>query len=488
MNMRKNVFDNIYVSNSLVWIIGTIIGVIIGLFLFQSALLRLLITVLGVAFGFITFLYYFQSIKISTVIKILLYVEVIVGFTGIMFLSINMGSFEIFPYRIILILVWLIFITQLTLKNGIIKFSHIKIKLYLFFIGLWFFYALLSTVWALDKIHAIRADIFLFIGFSIIFFMVYYFTDFDDIKKLYYLWLVILICLLPIGLWENLTGNHLIVSGLIGAPIINRFMPTTVFDNSNDFATYLAISLPFVISFIRYSKSIFYRMAGDVILLVSLYLLLETYSRANYIAVILEFIFVFIFLLKKISKLKFLILALVLSIIIFKMFPVQTQKITNTIIIQLRSINSPWSLKYGSTGVRINLIKNSLIFLQKTFGFGVGAGNAEYWMAHFSVYNTENILNPHNWWIEILVNYGIFIFVGYIIFYIKLFQKIYKSCFYLRNNNNEKMLCETILIALVGFPIASISSSSIIELRFQWVFFAFAMAFLNFYRLKKVKV
>ena len=53
-----------------------------------------------------------------------------------------------------------------------------------------------------------------------------------------------------------------------------------------------------------------------------------------------------------------------------------------------------------------------LLFLYSAIGFGVG--NAEYYMANFAKYYTAGIINPHNWWLEILVDYGILVFVGYI--------------------------------------------------------------------------
>jgi len=175
-----------------------------------------------------------------------------------------------------------------------------------------------------------------------------------------------------------------------------------------------------------------------------------------------------------------LILALVIAL------PGPTQRITGTIGEQIESITGPWSLTYGSTGVRINLAKNSLIFLGRTGGFGVGVGNAEYWMSNFPVYNTRGITNAHNWWDELLLDYGVFIFMGYVLFYLSLVAKLYKI--YQRlSAGTEKMICEALLVALVGFFLASISSSSIMALKPQWFLLAFALAFLNFQRVKRLE-
>ncbi len=84
----------------------------------------------------------------------------------------------------------------------------------------------------------------------------------------------------------------------------------------------------------------------------------------------------------------------------------------------------------------------------KTFGFGVGIGNVEYWMENFRVYETFGILNVHNWWVEILVNFGIFIFVRYVLFYSSLVRSIYRIYRFKVNTFREKIVCESLLLSL----------------------------------------
>lgn len=115
-----------------------------------------------------------------------------------------------------------------------------------------------------------------------------------------------------------------------------------------------------------------------------------------------------------------------------------------------------------------------------TAGFGVGAGNAEYWMENFALYDTFGILNPHNWWLEILINYGVFIFTGYLLFFLSLVRRLWQA--YKTTDGADRMIAEALLLSLVGFSIASISSSSIMAFTPQWLLFAFALAFLNRWR------
>jgi len=121
---------------------------------------------------------------------------------------------------------------------------------------------------------------------------------------------------------------------------------------------------------------------------------------------------------------------------------------------------------------------NVPIFVFKTFGFGVGAGNVGYYMENFATYDTYGTTDVHNWWLEILGNYGIAIFVGYVLFYGYLLVNLYKARHFL-TSSFQRMSCEAFLVALVAFPISSLSSSSILGILPQWMFFGFALAFLN---------
>lgn len=420
--------------------------------------------------------------------KVIIYLTIITGFIGPAFLRMDIGPLSLFPYRILLPLLWLLFLFGVLINEGKLNVSHIKVRHYLWFSAFWLVYAVVSLAWAADKVDAIRHIIFLFMGLSLIFFVVFYFSNLKDLKRLYNLWLLILLGLIGIGLWEHATGTHLSVSALVNAPERFRFAPTGVFYNQNGYATYLALSIPFVLAFIRYNDRLVQRLLGMAILIVSLYLVIVTYARANYLAIILGAAFWFLFLLKVKAKIKVLALTGILALLLFVAFPSWIQDVFGAVTVQLSSLATQvtTSPELGSLAIRINLLRNSLIFLVNSCGFGVGAGNVEYYMANSQVYDIGEALNVHNWWAEILVNYGLFVFVGYVLFYLGLLTKLYKVHGKLINTS-EKMICEALLVGLVVFFFACMSSGSIMTLRPQWIFFAFALAFLNYCRIKQVR-
>lgn len=407
---------------------------------------------------------------------------VVFAFIGTSFLTFSVGPFHLFPFRVALLILWILWFFK-----GIerLKLSIIKVKRSLNFLVLWFVYSVLSLTWAIDKVSALKHIIFLFMNISVIFFIVYYLRDWQQISKLLKLWMFIYVLLLPIGFWEVTTGNHLSNSGLLNVDEgyeYYKFAPTTVFGNQNDYATLIALTIPMFYTSLRYTSVFFKRVFYIMICLLSVLMLTFTTSRANYLGVFLGFSFWFIFLLRLKGKLRVVaVISLILGLIAIRL--------TAENIEYLRMIWEDFSVVLGTQNedagveVRTNLIKNGVYFMISSFGFGVGAGNIEYYMANYPKYFVGDITNVHNWWIEVLGNYGIWIFIAYMIYYISTILKLWKI-YRMPITKSEKILCEALLCGLVAFSISSISSSSIMAFNPHWVYFGLTLAFINYSKIK----
>lgn len=87
----------------------------------------------------------------------------------------------------------------------------------------------------------------------------------------------------------------------------------------------------------------------------------------------------------------------------------------------------------------------------------------------------------HNWLVEILANFGLFIMLGYLSVYAYLIWVLYK--FYERKlENQSKLITEGLITAMVSFLVSSISPSSVSNLFFHWVFIALVIAAVNVLR------
>ncbi len=428
------------------------------------------------------------DIKIS---KIILYVVIVAGVTGSALLSFGIGPFTLSPFRFLVFFLWIPFLGGIAIKGSVSGF-YIKVKPYIGFLLVWLLYAILSLAWAGSKVDAVKGIILLFIGSSVIFFVVVHFTEQKDFKRFYYLWLLTLTPIIGIGFWNQFTGQQLFHYGNpANLPIaeLKQWMhiPRATFYNKNDYATYIALSVPFIIAYMKYNGSKLKWLFGPALLLPLLYQLLLTSSRANYLAVTLGMAFWFLFFLKSRDKLKVAAVIVLAALLLVIVVPGFTHSAFEKI--QTKWTNTFYSSKSNeaqSDSSRINLIKNAFVFLVRSHGIGVGAGNFEYNMRHSRVYDTSGIVNAHNWWFEILACYGIFIFVGYLLFYGGALFYLYKAHRKL-TDSSDKMISEALLVSLVVFSLASMDPSSIMDFGPQWLLFAFALGFLNYCRITQPK-
>ena len=410
---------------------------------------------------------------------------VISAFTGTAFFVISVGSFHIFPFRLLLIFLWLYTIGK---ADRVYDLRSIRTKEYLVFLIFWFVYSLFSLVWAADKVSALKQITFLFMNVSFILFMVYYIRNFRQIYSIYKVWLIIHVILLPIAAWVVMSGDHLCSSGLFevdeGYDFYN-FAPTTVFRNQNDYATMIALVFPMLYVGIRYAQKVMAKFFLLLVAVISIVVLFFASSRANYIGLLMGFTFWFFFLLKPHSRFNLLAIS-ILMLIIF------TYSLNETNISFLTTVWEDFNvlLEMGSddagVDIRSNLIKNGIHFAKMTFGFGVGAGNIEYYMINHPKYFVGDTANVHNWWVEILANFGIIVFVGYILFFLGIFWALYKI-YRGKLDREQRIMCEAILCGLVSFPISSLSSSSLLAFGPQWIFFGMALAFINCHRRELIK-
>ena len=422
--------------------------------------------------------------KIDKASKFLIYLILFTGLWGPALFVVRAGSFHIFPYRAFFLILLLLSVLKAVLPGGKFNVSYIIIKSYLGFLLFWLLYGAVSVIWAVSKTDAIRNLFFLFMFFTVIWCVVYYFRDIEDLYRFYYLWMFFLIFFVAIGLWEVATGHHLATSLYSRKSLINLDIKkaTAVFYNPNDFSVFLALSIPFVFSFVRYGKNYLLRLAGIVLIILSIYILFSNVSRAALLSVVIEFLFILIFLTNRNIRSKvYIVVAGIISIILI-LYIAHFLPLDGYYIKIIKSFRFNFSPGKPS-GIRLNLLKNSFYFLWKTWGMGVGAGNVEAWMKHYAIYKTYRMTNMHNWWFEIMTNYGVIIFGGYVIFFFSLLKNLYVGLKNLKNTK-EKMICESLVVGLVGFILACIGSSSIMSFRFQWFFFAFCLAFLNYLRLK----
>jgi teichuronic acid biosynthesis protein TuaE len=127
----------------------------------------------------------------------------------------------------------------------------------------------------------------------------------------------------------------------------------------------------------------------------------------------------------------------------------------------------------GTIFVRMNLIIQGLKISASHLLFGIGPNSFErYMLAHpETTRGTNGVIDPHNFWIEILSQYGILIFIPFVVFYVKLIIELYKNQ---RSAANKETL--GLFLAGILFFFSVIIPSSSIGLYPVWVVFAVLVA------------
>lgn len=479
-------------SSFLAAALAALIGLLVGVAASRPAISLPTIVLAAAVFLLVGLLLRDAPIPVIPLERLCCYLSITTGFFGSALFPISIGPLTLFPFRIFILALWVLFAIRVLMRGGRLVSPRRGIRFYLVFLGIWLGYAALTLGWARSTIDAVRHVGFLVMGFSVVLFASYYLCNDRDLKRLFSLWLGVFGVLLLIGLWEHLSGQHLptsryhedkllVLKDYVRAEVMYR--PTGTFNNPNDYATFLALGIPFGLSLAQYTRKLWLRALGMASLLLGGYLILTTGSRANLVAVLLELAFLWVFLRRGVRKLKWVVATAAGAGVVLAVAPTVVRSVFRNVSVQLISLIDQASQETGSVYVRWNLVRNGLLFVYSTAGRGVGAGNAEYWMANFAQYNTFGILNPHNWWLELLIDYGIFIFAGYILFYLRLIRELWQA--HKNSAGTQRIICESLLVSLVGFSVASLSPSSVMAFIPQWLLFASVVAFLGNPNLKR---
>lgn len=373
----------------------------------------------------------------------------------LLLISILMGSGlsfnKIYLYHILLVV-----ITLLSLKSiHKVKYRKEDLILYIFLL-----YSFIRVFLSENLILGLKNQIYILIGISIYLNMKSLLKKNE--KKVLNLIKYVYIFSCFIGIMEVLRLKRWYTS----AYNISENSPSAFYGNINNYATVIVMVFPFIL-LKKNSISKFF------ILVTSLILLYFCDSRTNIIAIIIEMGFYFIMKLIN-TRGKNKVLTLFLGIIVS--FSLK-DKVKDSYELLYALYNSS-SILNGSIGTRKTFIVNILNELKnfKVFLFGVGGGNST--IIHQKALATQEIYNSHSFFLEILVEYGIFIFLLLFIYYFNLIFKNYKNY----KKTKEKIYL-SIVISLIGTAIGVNSMSTVIYFFPFWCI----LGFVSYYSMKEVK-
>lgn len=399
--------------------------------------------------------------------------------------GIPLGGFSFFPARLFALLTWGLVIFYLFQQQLRLFFSRSWLlahwpHVFLFF---WLAWGGLSLTWAINRGQGVRDLFNLFIGLSLVGLAPHFLRDRKQLNRGALIWLGTLAVFLVIGVYEHLTTVHLPLSRFShGWQPHLAYRPTVVFVNENNFAVFLSLCFPFLFTRFRYFSSPGGRALTGLGLFVGLYLLFVTGSRINFLVLLASVLIFSFWLTPRGKRLKVFALLTLLIVATWVLFGVTQPSIRGYVARQLGKIIIPGNYFGGgqSIALRVKMTRNGLYFLARTLGLGVGAGNFEAWIIRGAPFDTLDIENPHNWWIELASEYGILVFLGYLLFFVFLLRSLWRS--WRQTQGEQKWLPEALCICLTTFPLLAVSPNSMIDYLPHWLLLALAFAWQQYWR------
>ena len=421
-----------------------------------------------------------KSLKISK--DKLIIALIISAFIGV---AISYSDFYLFHFvLLILSMIWIYQVKENEFRLDINLFT----KNHVFILVIILSWYLTSLFWAPSLELGLKYIFYISCGLVIILSMISFSTTVVNLNKIFYLLSIFIFIEIIIGLFESFTSFRMPISSYSSlAPLFGKIpvnfsefdniffysgiRPPTGFRwNTNDLAICMIIALPFFLC----SKKTLIKIFGILSITT---IVVMTASRAVFLAMLLIYSLYLLFIKKRIGTLSLILMTS--SGILWGMF--QLRESENPRINELANSIEALTLFLsgqldvgGSIEWRRELVDNGLNAFYNSYGLGVGAGG--------SVANQE-IIGPvagrftsmHNFWVELLVEGGIFIAI---IIFLSILNIIYKLFIVSRTTANKKLkyYSQSLFLSVTAFIPAAIAASSTIYFFPMWIMFGFAIS------------
>ncbi|MCX6410026.1 MAG: O-antigen ligase family protein [Actinobacteria bacterium] len=386
------------------------------------------------------------------------------------------GHAEVFAFRLVAVLIILGIATWLLMGRGLPVPNGLGMPMAL--VAGWVGWALVSISWAGSTTDAIRWTTFLIISSGVMLAI-----PIMASSRRYLSWvlgaLAAAFVLSILGaLAEVFAGVHFPASAL--TPREGAFAATSFFGNQNNFATYLSLTLPYLVLLPVVARDARVRILGAAGAIVAIVFILFSGSKANLVAVGIILIGMLVVLATDRSMRRAFVASVVvvgaaLALIIPSLFgagivPIPEQAVAK---LSFSTLQAQVSSGQGSGAVRSTLLTKGIDIAAGTGGVGVGAGNAENTVRSENGY--EGVANLHNWTLEVLVDTGV---VG-LVLYAALYIFMLVGCFRAARGSGDPLMRYmglAGLLALLGFITGSVACSTVIAFAPMWITFGLCLA------------
>lgn len=399
-----------------------------------------------------------------------------------------------------------IILRLVTRKNLEASYMY-PVRYYAAFFLFWFVYGLISLSWVMSMGAALKYLFYMAFMLPLTLSFPFFLQTEEKLWKANRVLFWVYAAIIFFAVFESITLIHLPPSAFFKTTSASV---TSVFTNQNDLATCITLGLPFLATAmfmldLQKKHKWFIYITG----VLTIYVLIATGSRSNTaFALPLASLALVIGLpqvverakltKKNIAKAVIMILVAVILANGLSMIFLSEEarnaakaKLSSTLGFLQDFKNSAWTMEEGDTGiermetgesagVRKWLLINGLDFLQQSHYMGIGAGNVEPWMAKYGV--KVNKVNLHNWWGEVLVNFGVLIFVLYMSLYFWTLWRLWKLASLKHTPTLSPVLrwgAYSTMAAMTGYFFGGMAPSSAIHFTPMWITYGLALAIIT---------
>jgi len=328
-----------------------------------------------------------------------------------------------------------------------------------YFFMLWWIYATMSLLWAIEVDESIK-HIFYFAVNFLGFFVILWLADRanEPQQSVVNGWILAFILTIPIAFYELWFDVHLSLSKQesdnlmnFGGMILQRRFASVTFYNLNGYNTFLCYILPFIASTFFIAQKSFKMAINWILLLLLCYLIISNSSRGAVFCLVVG-LSVFMFYYLKKGKLIFISLVLIFIVTRYTAL-LYFEEIFEIISVRLKISGLEDVGRYENITMGLKAVVDSNLF-------GIGVGNYIPYMERLGL----GISIPHNLFIEIVAQYGVFIFIGFLFILFRIIQSIRK---------NQSIFNKVIIsIGLFTYPFVNIINSGYLLTASTWLYLA----------------
>lgn len=376
--------------------------------------------------------------------RLIIYLMIICSSFGKHIFSTNVGSFQLTAYRLLL---FFLFVFELLKNRGKI-FKRDKVYTFLRVLLL---YSVITIIWVKSVSNWIQYEFFIVSALFVLYIIYNNASDVRFIKNCLIAFNISVTIQAFIGFIEVFTKRYWFIDSSLEFYYtrFGEFPPVAMLYNCNNFGLYMLIGVSISVALLFTSHRFFEKAVHIAQILFFSYMTVLSTSRGCLVGLLLIAVFVCFLLIKNKTVRALIVISACLAGVSIYLF------------------RGDFDISYYEDVSRVALIKHGFSLLGDSFGFGIGSGQVSYWLRT----RFGGVEALHNWWMEILVTYGIVMFLYYAYTYFLMIRRINKMI--LQDADTQvRGICIGLIAFLLSFAFSSLTVSNVMSLEWFWVLWA----------------